>query len=67
MKKFHVRVTADIPYPLAKEYWIDACSHPTAVSRGIRQFRKEDKLKRKHIQKIKVECEFFTIGKIGDD
>ena len=56
MTTYLVKVTADIPYPWDKEYRVEATGLHTALARGVKNFRKEERLHRKHITSIKVQA-----------
>jgi hypothetical protein len=56
MTIYLVKVTAEIPYPWDKEYRVEATSLHTALSRGIKSFRKEERMRRKQITSIKAQA-----------
>ena len=56
MSTYLVKVVADIPYPWDKEYRVEATSLHTALARGVKFFRKEERLHRKQITSIKAQA-----------
>jgi hypothetical protein len=54
MKVYVVRVTAYIPYPIIREYTEKASSFAIAIKRGVEKYRKEERVKRRKIDKMSV-------------
>ena len=54
MKIYLVRVTAYIPYPIVREYTQRASSFSTAVSRAMREYKKEARVARHRIKQMGV-------------
>ena len=52
MTTYLVRVSTDIPYPWEQEYRITATSFPTAMVRGCRLFKKEERIKGRRISRL---------------
>ena len=52
-----VKIRAEIPYPWEREYRVPASNFSLALARGGKLFRKEERLKRKHIQKVCASAE----------
>ena len=40
MNNYWIKISSDLPYPIEKEFTIGASGLSTAVSRGIREYRK---------------------------
>lgn len=57
MTTYLVKVEASVPYPWAKEYRVEATGLHTALARGVKFFRKEERLHRKQITSIKAEAQ----------
>jgi hypothetical protein len=54
MKVYVVRVTAYIPYPIIRECTEKASSFAVAIKRGGNKYRKEERVKRRKIDKMSV-------------
>lgn len=55
MSTYTIKCQAEINYWWEAEYRIVASDVSAAVSRALKLFRKEERLKRKHITRYKVE------------
>ena len=54
MKMFVIKVTAYIPYPVTREYTQKATGFSTAISRAIREYRKDPRVARRRIDNLNV-------------
>jgi hypothetical protein len=54
MKMYIVKVTAYIPYPITREYTQKCTSFSTAMSRSIREYRKDPRIARRRIDNMSV-------------
>jgi hypothetical protein len=54
MKMYVVKVTAYIPYPITREYTQKATGFGTAISRSVRQYRKDPRISRHRIDNMTV-------------
>ena len=54
MSIYLVKVQTDIPYPYELEYRVEANSFPTALVRGCRMFKKEERVKGKRINTVRA-------------
>lgn len=55
--QYLITVTAYLPYPIAKEFRVEAGSYGTAINRAVKQYRgyvKKKSSKSKHIDKLAV-------------
>lgn len=59
MKIYDVRVTSYIPYPITREYVIKGSNFSSVISKGVRDYRKEPRVKGKKIDRITVQA---TLG-----
>jgi len=55
MTTYLVKVAAELNYWWDKEYRIQATSAATAIARAMREFRKEERIKRKRITRYRVD------------
>lgn len=54
MKMYVVKVTAYIPYPITREYTEKATEFPAAISRAVREYRKDPRISRRRIDNMTV-------------
>lgn len=54
MKIYVVRVTADIPYPIVREYTQKATNFQAAIARSITAYRKDPRISRKKITTLRA-------------
>lgn len=55
MHTYLIKVSAEINYWWDRDYRIEATSVATAIARAMREFKKEERVKRKRITRYKVE------------
>lgn len=60
MKQYTISVKASIPYPLEKEYKLEAGGFHTAIARAIKQYRRE--IGRKKISDLIVKANLQSIN-----
>lgn len=51
---YRVKVKANLPYPIEQEYRVECWKLWTAISRGIKLFRAEDKIRGKKLSNVAV-------------
>jgi len=61
MKVYIVNVTAYIPYPISREYTERATEFGAAISRAIRKYRSDERIKGHHIDTMLIRVGKATI------
>lgn len=56
MAIYVIKVTGYIPYPISREYTERASNFSAAISRAVKQYRKEDRVKGKKMKRMGVQA-----------
>ena len=56
MKVYSVRVNGYVPYPITREYTERGSSFSVAISRAIKKYLKEERIKGRRVQRIGVQA-----------
>lgn len=56
MIRYEVTVVADLPYPIGRTFTVMASGFPAAISRGIRLWRADPRIKRRKVISLRVKA-----------